>query len=75
MAGVMANGILVVAALYAAIGLLFALAFVTAGIDTVDSAARGAPVIFRILMVPGVALLWPVMAGKWRRAARGERNP
>jgi len=75
MAVLTAQGILAVVALYAGIGLLFAIAFVVRGIGTVDPGARGGPAAFRLLMIPGAALLWPVMAKKWFRAARGERNP
>jgi hypothetical protein len=41
---------------------------------TVDFAAHGAPLMFRILMIPGAALMWPVMAVKWRRASNGARS-
>jgi hypothetical protein len=67
-----AQSILVFAAAYAALGVLFALAFVTRGVGRVDSAARGAPLLFRLLILPGAALLWPVMASLWLHACRRE---
>jgi hypothetical protein len=52
-------------ALYAACGLAFAVALVTAGIGRLDPAARGASVAFRLLIVPGTVALWPLLAAKW----------
>lgn len=56
---------------YGGIGLVFAVTFVTVGIDRVDHAARNAPLSFRLLMIPGSLLLWPIVARKWM-AARSE---
>jgi len=50
---------------YALIGVMFAIAFVTAGVARVDPAAHGAPIGFRILIFPGAAALWPVLLRKW----------
>lgn len=66
----MAHVILLVAASYAAIGVLFGLLFVWRGIERVDAAAYGASWAFRILILPGVAALWPLLATRWRRAIR-----
>jgi hypothetical protein len=67
----LATLILALVGAYAAVGVLFAVAFVTAGASRVDPAAAGAPWGFRALIFPGAAALWPVMLQKWRRAARG----
>ena len=53
---------------YLACGLLFGLAFVTAGVGRVDAAARGTSVGFRLLILPGTAALWPFLAARWVRA-------
>lgn len=50
---------------YAAVGLAFAAAFVTAGVARLDPAARGTSWRFRALIVPGSALLWPLLLGRW----------
>jgi hypothetical protein len=60
--------VLLIAAAYAAVGLAFAVAFVTRGAATLDPAARGASWAFRLLILPGSAALWPVLAVKWARA-------
>ena len=50
---------------YLGIGLAFALAFVTRGAAAIDPAARGMPVLARLLIVPGAAALWPLLLWKW----------
>jgi hypothetical protein len=57
--------------LYAALGLLFGVSFVAWGIEKVDPAARGAGIGFRILILPGVAALWPLMLVRWLRGEQG----
>lgn len=55
---------------YAAVGVLFGLAFVTIGVTRLDPAARGTSVAFRVLILPGSAALWPVLLFKWVSATR-----
>jgi hypothetical protein len=63
-----ARGILAVAGIYGGIGLLFGLAFVAFGIQRIDPAARGAGWGFRLLVLPGVVALWPLLAARWLRS-------
>ena len=49
---------------YAVFGLLVAVAFLLWGIDRIDPAANGA-YAFRPLLVPGIVLLWPMVAARW----------
>jgi hypothetical protein len=65
--------ILVLAAIYLTLGLLFALAFAASGAARIDVAARGTSVAFRLLLVPGAAVLWPWLATKWMNASRRGR--
>ena len=53
---------------YAAFGLLFAGAFLTAGINRVDPVSKGSGIGFRLIILPGVATLWPVLLTRWIRA-------
>ncbi len=64
-----AEGIVVAWGIYAGIGILFAGLFVTRGVERVDAAAHGASWGFRILILPGVAALWPLLASRWLRGA------
>jgi hypothetical protein len=59
--------ILAALALYLVVGLVFACAFVTRGVQRIDPAAIGAPWSFRILILPGSAALWPWLLRRWMR--------
>lgn len=64
---ILADVILSLAAAYAGLGLLFALYFITRGAARVDPAAQGAPIGFRLLILPGSIALWPAL---WLRCIR-----
>ncbi len=53
-------------ALYAAVGIVTALAFVSLGITRVQPAAVSLGA--RILIVPGAAALWPYVLIRWLKA-------
>jgi hypothetical protein len=53
--------------LYLLLGTLFALPFVLFGVQRVDPAARQGSYGFRLIIVPGVVLLWPLLAARWLR--------
>ena len=59
--------LLAMAEAYAGIGLLFAVAFLTAGISRVDPLSKGSGIGFRLIILPGVAALWPVLLTRWIR--------
>ena len=50
---------------YAGLGLVFALVFVWAGVQNLDSEAQGSGVGFRLLILPGVAAFWPMLFYRW----------
>ena len=60
-------------AAYVVTGLVFAAAFLTFGVARVDPGARGSGVAFRLLLVPGTVLVWPVLARRWVRAQSTEK--
>jgi len=63
---------------YAALGIVFALPFVFVGVQRLDSEAQGSGVGFRLLILPGVAVLWPMFLQRWLRGVTEppvERNP
>jgi hypothetical protein len=69
------NAVLIAAAAYGALGIVFAAPFVLVGANRIDAAARGASWGFRLIVVPGVVALWPVLAWFWLRGrAHPERN-
>lgn len=66
-----ATMLLLVAGTYAALGVVVGIAFVARGVSRVDSAAHHAPWSFRLIILPGVAALWPVLLVRWIHAGRG----
>jgi hypothetical protein len=64
-----AKALLACVALYFAVGLLVAAAFVWRKVNRIDPDARGATWGFRLAIVPGVAALWPWIV---RRKAVGD---
>lgn len=55
---------------YAALGLAFGLPFVTFGIGRLDPNARGSGPGFRMLVLPGVVALWPLLLRRWLLGGR-----
>ncbi|NKC31451.1 hypothetical protein [Falsiroseomonas selenitidurans] len=57
------------ATLYAAIGVGVGLAFLLFGLERFSPAAAGS-YAHRALLLPGLALLWPLVAWRWLRDGR-----
>lgn len=65
-------------AVYAGLGLVFAVPFVWSGVERLDSEAQGSGIGFRLLILPGVTAFWPMFLYRWtRRIAEPpvEKNP
>ncbi len=63
--------------IYLGVGVLFAIVFVLKGVGKIDPSARGGTLGFRLLILPGAAALWPILARRWL-AGEGppeEQNP
>lgn len=60
----LADPVQIALGVWAAIGLVVAIAFLLFGIDRVDEAAHGAYAV-RPLLVPGIVVLWPVVLWRW----------
>lgn len=52
---------------YSVAGTLFAIVFVSVGVQRIDPQARGTGVAFRMMVLPGAAAFWPVLLVKWIR--------
>ena len=57
-------------AAYAALGMVFAIAFAAIGVGRVDPVAKDSRVSFRLIIIPGVAALWPLILARWIQAGR-----
>ena len=62
----MAAAIIQAVTIYLAVGFVVGIAFLFLAIGRFDPAARGA-YAFRPLLLPGMMLLWPVVALRWWR--------
>ncbi len=54
--------IVAVVEIYTGFGLLFSIWFVTRGVTIVDESASGSGVLFRLLLIPGTTVFWPLLA-------------
>jgi hypothetical protein len=64
---IVAKAIVYTLAVYASLGLVFAVPFVWLGVQRLDSEAQGSSIGFRLLILPGVAAFWPMFLYRWRR--------
>jgi len=64
---VLASSFVLAAGIYLALGCLFAGPFVAVGVGRIDPDARQGTLGFRLLLVPGAVLLWPLLAWRWWR--------
>lgn len=62
--------------IYLVVGIFFGIAFVTRGVQRIDHAAEGTGWTFRLIILPGVAALWPLLLRRWIRGTQPaeERN-
>ena len=67
---VWAEWLLWASCVYLVVGALLGLAFLIFGIKRVDPAAIGAPITFKLIVLPGTIILWPVVLIMWLRSAR-----
>jgi hypothetical protein len=64
--------------IYAAVGLLFAIVFVSIGVTRIDREAQGTKLGFRLIILPSVAAFWPLLLKRWLSGAsepQSEKNP
>lgn len=55
-------------AIYLVIGVLFSLFFLTKGLGKIDKNAIGTGIGFKLIILPGVILLWAYLLPKWLKA-------
>lgn len=57
---------------YLMCGLIFAVPFLFLGIQRVDPSAKNSTLLFKVVVLPGVTLFWPLML---TRLLRGQEKP
>ncbi len=60
--------------IYCAIGLGVALAFLLLGIARADASAKGSRWTFKLTILPGLVLLWPVILVRWASGYQVNKN-
>jgi len=60
--------ILAVCYIYLLCGFVFALVFIISGVEKIDDAAIGSSFGFKMIIIPGAMILWPVLWRKWLQA-------
>jgi hypothetical protein len=60
--------------LYLEVGLAVALLFAAYGVDRLEPSARGGSILFRVVILPGATLLWPVLVRRAFRTLRRARG-
>ena len=63
------NIMLIAVAVYFSGGALFTVIFLFRGLNKVDERTHGATVGFKIIIIPGCIVLWPILLRKWMAAA------
>ncbi len=53
--------------IYLLVGCVFAIPFVLVGAKRIDPTAHSGTWGFRLIIIPGVALLWPLLLLRWIR--------
>jgi hypothetical protein len=59
--------LLIIAAIYLAVGVLFVIPFLMKGLNKVDEGAHGSTIGFKIIIIPGVIVFWPALFKKWMK--------
>ena len=57
--------LLIIAAIYLLVGVLFVIPFLMKGLNKVDEGANGSTIGFKIIIIPGVIVFWPALLKKW----------
>jgi len=71
---VLVSAIFLVLTIYLIAGVLFAIFFLIKGIEKIDPAAHGSGWGFRLIILPGTIVLWPVLLNKWTKAKQVQHD-
>jgi hypothetical protein len=55
---------------YLICGFLFSLVFISKGLRTLDEGSHGAGIGFKLIIIPGCMVFWPLLLKKWRKAKK-----
>jgi hypothetical protein len=63
----MLNIIILIVSIYLTAGAAFAGPFVLRGVDKIDEGSKGSSWGFRLIIIPGTIVFWPLLLKKWIR--------
>lgn len=66
--------LLLIVAIYLLAGLFFAIPFAIRGVTRIDEGAKGSKWGFRIIIIPGAIVFWPVLLRKWIKVKTTESH-
>jgi hypothetical protein len=61
----MVQVILIIFLIYLLSGVLFVIPFLMKGLTKVDEGAHGGSIGFKLIIIPGVIVFWPVLLKNW----------
>jgi hypothetical protein len=64
--------VFIVIGIYLSLGLLFSIFFVSKGVNKLDEGAHGAGIGFRLVIIPGCMVFWPLLLKRWINHRRVE---
>jgi hypothetical protein len=65
--------ILIMFAVFILAGMLFVFFFLARGLQKIDAGIHGSSIGFRIIIIPGCIVFWPVLLRKWFQVVREEK--
>jgi hypothetical protein len=70
----MMKALLIIVLIYLLLGVLFVIPFLMKGLTKVDEGAHGGSIGFKIIIIPGVIVFWPVLLRKWIKKITAENR-
>jgi hypothetical protein len=61
------------AGIYLLVGLVFWIAFILKGVGRVDEGAQNSSIGFKLIIIPGMMVFWPLLFKKWLKAVKENR--
>jgi hypothetical protein len=65
--------LLIILAVFLLAGVLFVFFFLAKGLQKIDEGVHGSSVGFRIIIIPGCIVFWPVLLRRWLQVIRAEK--
>ncbi len=65
--------ILIILAVFLLAGILFVFFFLARGLQKIDEGVHGSSIGFRIIIIPGCIVFWPVLLRRWLQVIREEK--